>query len=187
MSKKQKELDLRVEIIFKDGRTEVFDNPEAASNATGLSENSIKSRCSREITGKKDGICCRWFNEETKRSKRAKRNKNKGNNFELEVINKLKDIGYTGCVSSRSQAKNLDNAKIDIVDINDQLPVNIQCKYVQTTPSYFNIEKECPIKDKPFTIVWKKSSSDGNSPGTIAMIPVSLFYELLKLFFDNAK
>jgi hypothetical protein len=32
----------------------------------------------------------------------GKNNKRKGNNFELQVIQALREIGYKGCVSSRS-------------------------------------------------------------------------------------
>lgn len=176
-------MNLSVEVTFKDGRIEIFDNPVLAAEATGLSEASIKSRCSREGTGKKDGIFCRWADEHTRKSKQAKKNKNKGSGLELEVIKQLKDIGFEGCVSSRSQAKNIDNAKVDIVDINDELPTHIQCKYTQNTPSYFGIKDECPLTDKPFTIVWKKATNDGtNSPGTVAIIDINFFYELLKLY-----
>ena len=176
-------MNLSVEVTFKDGRIEVFNNPVLAAEATGLSEASIKSRCSREGTGKKDGIFCRWADEHTRKSKQAKKNKNKGSGLELEVIKQLKDIGFEGCVSSRSQAKNIDNAKVDIVDINDELPTHIQCKYTQNTPSYFGIKDECPLTDKPFTIVWKKATNDGtNSPGTVAIIDINFFYELLKLY-----
>ena len=176
-------MNLSVEVTFKDGRIEVFNNPVLAAEATGLSEASIKSRCSREGTGKKDGIFCRWADEHTRKSKQAKKNKNKGSGLELEVIKQLKDIGFEGCVSSRSQAKNIDNAKVDIVDINDELPTHIQCKYTQNSPSYFGIKDECPLTDKPFTIVWKKATNDGtNSPGTVAIIDINFFYELLKLY-----
>jgi hypothetical protein len=113
--------------------------------------------------------------------RRARNNKRKGNNLELEIIKKLKEIGYDGCVSSRSQNKLADANKIDIVDTKNELNVNIQSKYTQNTPDYFGIRDACTEKDKPFTVIWKKTGKDGKrSPGTIAMIPVEFFYELLK-------
>lgn len=76
----------------------------------------------------------------------------------------------------------LDNSKIDIDDIGGYLPIYIQCKATQTTPSYFKIEEECPLKDKPFVIVWKKQDKEGGqSPGTIFMAPLALLYDYLKL------
>jgi hypothetical protein len=99
----------------------------------------------------------------------------------LEVINRLKEIGYSGCVSSRSQNKMADNNKIDIVDVNGELPINIQNKYTANTPNYFGIRDACSDKSKPFVLFWKKATNDGtNSPGTIVMVPDWYFYELIK-------
>ena len=46
MAKKQTELDLSVEVTFKDGSQTIFNTLEDASNATGLSINALK----REVT-----------------------------------------------------------------------------------------------------------------------------------------
>ena len=182
MKKKQSNLDLSVEVTFKDGHKEIFDSPTSAAEGTGLTEASIKTRCSRKGAGSKskDGITCMWANEHTRKSKQAKRSKTKGNGFELEIINDLKEIGYTGCVSSRSQNKMADADKIDIVDLNGELPVNIQSKYTQNTPSYFAIRDACSDKSKPFVVVWKKASDGEVSPGAVAMIPLNYFYQLIK-------
>ena len=175
-------MDLSVEVTFKDGHKEIFDSPTSAAEGTGLTEASIKTRCSRKGAGSKskDGITCMWANEHTRKSKQAKRSKTKGNGFELEIINDLKEIGYTGCVSSRSQNKMADADKIDIVDLNGELPVNIQSKYTQNTPSYFAIRDACSDKSKPFVVVWKKASNGETSPGAVAMIPLNYFYQLIK-------
>lgn len=111
----------------------------------------------------------------------GKRNKRKGNNFELQVIHKLIDIGYTGCVSSRSVNKLADANKIDIVDIKNELPVNIQTKNTLNTPNFFEIKDACSDKNKPFIIVWKKTGEKGhNSPGTIVMMDLDYFLQLIK-------
>ena len=175
-------MDLSVEVTFKDGHKEVFESPASAAESTGLTEASIKTRCSRKGAGSKskDGITCMWANEHTRKSKQAKRSKSKGNGFELEIINDLKAIGYTGCVSSRSQNKMADADKIDVVDLNGELPVNIQSKYTQNTPSYFTIRDACSDKSKPFVVIWKKAGDEGNSPGSVAMLPLNYFYQLIK-------
>ena len=72
-----------------------------------------------------------------------------------------------------------DANKIDIVDLNGELPVNIQSKYTQNTPSYFTIRDSCTDKTKPFVLIWKKAATEGNSPGAIAMIPLNYFYKLI--------
>ena len=174
---KQKELDLSVEVTFKDGRVETFENPILAAEATGLSEASIKVRCSREGAGK-DGIHCKWANENTRRSKQAKKSKNKGHAYERQIINELTAMGYEGLKSSRSESKNLDNAKIDIADTEDVLSCYIQCKATKNIPSVVKINNECPIKDKPLAIFWKVQDTTKNKQDEFVIIPKSYFYEL---------
>ncbi len=179
--KPKKKLNESVKVTFADGSIQIFESVKAASEAIGLSENSVKIRCSRNNLGSKskDKITCQWADESTKRSKQAKRNRSKGNNFELEVINKLKTIGYSGCKSSRSQNKLADANKIDIVDTNNELPVNIQTKNTSNTPNYFAIRDACQDKTKPFIVLWKKSNTCAQNH-TIAMIPIEYFYELIR-------
>lgn len=150
--------------------------------ATGLTEASIKSRCNSGTGAKsKDGTTFIWADEHTRKSKQAKRNKSKGNGFELEIVKELKECGYDGVVSARSQNKMADANKIDIVDMNNELPFNLQAKYTQNLPNYFTIRDECTDKSKPFCIAWKKATNDGsNSPGTVVVMPIEYFYELIK-------
>ncbi len=129
-----------------------------------------------------------WADPAVRRSKTASKSKKKGNNFELEIIHKLKEIGYNGCVSSRSHNKAADADKIDIVDINNELPINIQSKYTQNMPNYFDIRDACSDKEKPFCIIWKKAGKEGSSSrGTVAVIPERFFYQLLKLVKENGR
>lgn len=182
--KQKKVLNESVQATFKDGRVEVYTSVAEAAENTGLTENSVKARCNKPGSGSKskDGITFIWADEYTRKAKQAKRSKAKGNNFELEVASRLKEIGFTGCVSSRSQDKRADANKVDIVDMGGQLPVNVQCKYMANTPNYFTIRDACTDKSKPFAVIWKKATSDGsNSPGTVAIIDVDYFYSLLKI------
>lgn len=93
----------------------------------------------------------------------------------------MREIGYEGCVSSRSQDKRADANKIDIVDMNGELSVNIQCKYTQNLPNYFDIRDACTDKDKPYCLIWKKAGKNGEqSRGTVAVIPIEYFYQLIE-------
>ena len=58
------------------------------------------------------------------------------------MVNNLKKIGYEGVTSSRQMNKLADAAKIDIVDVNNELPCNIRCKYTQNMPNYFDISDD---------------------------------------------
>lgn len=181
--KKEKILNTQVTAFYPNGEKKVFETIEEASEKTGLGINSIKSRANKPGSGSKskDGITFEWSDLAVRKSKTAKKSKAKGNAFELEIIHKLRNIGYSGCVSSRSQNKAADANKIDVIDTNNELPVNIQSKYTQNMPNYFDIRDACTDKTKPFCIIWKKAGKNGEqSRGTVAVIPVEYFYELLK-------
>lgn len=172
-------------VIYKlnSSKTLFYNNINEAAKELNVTVNTIKTLCNRKGIKSNKGLNCIWANQKLKKKKTSKRNKTKGNNFELEIINKLKSIGYNGCVSSRSQSKRTDDNKIDIIDLNNELPINIQTKYTLNTPNYFDIRSSCTDKSKPFTIIWKKTASSGSiSPGIVAIIPVDFLYELLKLY-----
>lgn len=153
---------------------------EAAAKATGLSERTIKSRAVNSGKSGKDRLVFEWVDATTKRAFKAKQSKNKGNAWELDIVNDLKNIGYLGVCSARSQNKRLDNSKVDIADENNELPVYIQAKNLANFPNYYKIEEECPLKDKPFIIAYKKAYNDGTrSPEPLAIIPLKYFYQLI--------
>lgn len=180
---KKKELNTSCKATFKDGSVQEFNSIEEAAESTGLTVAAIKIRCNRPGCVGKDKTAFEWLDEHTKRSYQAKKSKSKGSALEYQVVKDLKEIGFTGCVTARGESKRVDNNKIDIIDTEGKLPVNIQCKHYQNTPNYFKIREECGDKSKPFTIVWKKSAEGGaNSPGTVAILPLEFFYELLKAY-----
>lgn len=147
---------------------------------TNLTAQTIKIRANKGTTGK-DGTLCEWVDPSTKKHYQAKRSKQKGSKLELDIIHKLNEIGYN-TVSSRSNSKNLDNMKVDVDDLDGRLPIYVQCKATQSTPSYFKIREECPLKDKFFTVIWKRQDKEGgNSPGTCAIIPIEMLWDYLKL------
>lgn len=177
--------DTSVIATYADGTTKLFNTIEEAASELGMEVNSIKSRANKPGSGAKSKIkiTFEWANPAVKRSKQAKKSKQKGNAYELEIIHKLREIGYEGCVSSRSQNKLADADKIDVVDMNNELPVNIQAKFTQNTPSYFDISEACSDKTKPFCVCWKKAGKNGESArGQVAIMPISFFYELLELY-----
>lgn len=169
--------------IDSEGNSKLFMSVRDASEFFQLSHTTISTLCNRKGCKSKTGVEFQWANEKTKKSKTAKRNKSKGNSLELEVIKRLKEIGFPNCVSSRSQSKRVDNDKIDIIDLDNTLPVNIQTKHTMNSPMYFNIRDACSDRTKPFTIIWKKSAPSGSvSPGTVAIIPIDFFYDLLRQY-----
>lgn len=114
--------------------------------------------------------------------------KRKGNTYERKIAKELQELGYTGVVTSRSESKKMDDNKVDLIDTENILPISIQLKCTQNIPSYFKIQDECPIKDKPFCIIWNKQEKrevNCVSAGEVAMIPKDFLYELLKLYYEH--
>lgn len=178
-------LDTSCRATFKNGKTQEFSSIEEASEVTGLSVASIKIRCNKPGSGGKDKTTFEWLSDFTRRHYQAKKSKSKGAAFETEVIKHLRDIGYTGCVRAAGESKKADNNKIDIVDTDRKLPINIQCKNTQNLPSYFTIRDSCTDKSKPFCLAWKKAAEGGaNSLGTVFIVPDDFFYELLQKYND---
>ncbi len=111
------------------------------------------------------------------------RNKAKGNEYERKIAQELRDLGFSGVVTSRSESKAMDNNKVDLIDKNNQLPCFIQLKKVMNTPQYFKIREESTVDPEKFVLIWnrqEKANVNFMSVGEVCMIPKSLFYELIK-------
>ena len=180
--KKQKELDTSVEITFKNGDVKVSSSLEEAAEISGLSAAAIKIRCGKSRQGsasKKDGIHCKWVNDSTFRSTQAHKSRSKGKNYELQIIKELTKLGFFGLKSSRSENRNLDNMKIDIVDTENQLSCYIQAKATANVPNISKINKEVGLKDKPLAIFWNKQNNSTISEEFV-IISKEYFYNLIQ-------
>lgn len=175
--RKQKNLNTAVKITDKGGNTYVYESIEQAAEMTTLSIQALKMRANKN-TIPKDGIKVEWLDEHTKRSMKASQNKRKGNGYELKIIHELTDLGFEGLKSSRSESKNLDNAKIDIADTLGVLDCYIQCKRTKNSPNIESISEACPLKDKPLVIFWNKES-DRQQNNEYVYMPKEYFYKLL--------
>lgn len=91
--------------------------------------------------------------KETRKARNLKNNRRRGNTYETKIAKELRDLGFSGVVTSRSESKAMDDRKVDFVDTENKLPVYIQTKKTIQTPNYLKISSECPLKDKPFVII----------------------------------
>ena len=173
-----KQLNTSVKVTDKRGNSSVYESLEVASEMTGLTVAALKIRANKNSIPK-DGIKVEWIDEHTKKSYKASQNKRKGNAYELKIIHELTDLGFEGLRSSRSESRNLDNAKIDIADTLGVLDFYGQCKRTKNTPNIETISESCPYKDKPMIIFWSKES-DKQSNNEYVLMPKSYFYKLLK-------
>ena len=171
----------KLRITFEDGSYKEYSSIKEASRDTKIASGTISKNCRKNITSRSG-----WKFEYLEESKHSvgQKSRRKGNAFEREIVQKLNSLGFN-VTTSRNESKKLDNNKIDIADLDGTLPTNIQAKYTATTPNYYNIRNLCTDTSKPFTIIWKKSNHGKHSPGTLAMIPVEFFYELLQTYLNK--
>lgn len=87
-----------------------------------------------------------------KRSSLGKRNRQRGNEYERRIAKELNDIGFQ-VVTSRSESKRADDNKIDLIDLSNKLPVQLQLKRVTSTPQYFKIREESTVPNRNFALL----------------------------------
>lgn len=124
----------------------------------------------------------------TKQSDKPKKrspgySKNKGSAYERKIAKELRELGFIGVVTSRSESKSKDDDKIDLIDKDGYLPIEIQLKSTQATPSYFKIREESSVDNKKFVIIWAKQEKKETNICTVgecAIISKELLYELIK-------
>ena len=83
----------------------------------------------------------------------------KGHAYELQIVNRLKDLGYDA-VTSRSESKRMDDLGVDI--ISTDLNFHIQCKAVEKLkPSLHDILARMPTDKVP--VVYHKRNNKGST------------------------
>ena len=126
--------------------------------------------------------------EKAKKQRNLKRNRARGNAYECTIAQELRELGYPNIKTSRSESKAMDDRKVDLVDLDNRLCFYPQLKATMNTPDYFGISKQCPLKDKPFVIFWKKikaTESTFRSEGEIVMLPKEFFYKLIQKYDEQ--
>jgi len=149
------------------GESLIFSSLNEASNKINLAPETIKNRADG-IIKQKDNILLEW--EDSSKYTVETKKESKEDLLE-EVSENLIKLNY-GILNSSDKKIELKN-----------FPYNILLKNTLNAPTYFNINNKKP---NPDIIIWKKTGdSQHSSPGTIAMIDINLFYELLKHYNLN--
>lgn len=120
------------------------------------------------------------------KQRRVFNNKRRGSDEERKIVNELKAIGFN-VVTSRSESKAMDDKKVDIIDLNSELP-NIQVKRCIKYPDYISIRNSCPIKDKEFVLFWnqqKPTEKTFRSVGEMVIVSKDFFYKLIQKYYDK--
>jgi len=111
-------------------------------------------------------------------------NRQAGNRYERTLVSDFRDLGYSGCKTSRFSNRLLDYCKVDL-----NLPyINVQAKYVKNNVNYTEIfdsmkkllSENYPERENFISTVFHKR---GNKE--IVVMSKKDFYRLWKTITDN--
>jgi hypothetical protein len=103
--------------------------------------------------------------------------KSKGNNYELQIRDWFRKLGWVNAVSSRAESKSTDDKGVDLCYTG---PLNAQCKAAEKLGSLHDILDRMP-KDENFNLVFHKR----NRKGTIVAMTLEDFEEILEMLITN--
>jgi len=106
----------------------------------------------------------------------SNRNRDAGNAWERECINRMKDLGYDA-VSSRQESRAADASGIDI--ISESFPLKPQCKKQKNQPNIHTLLTETEAE----VIFYQKVEKRGKrfySVGEYVMLSMDDFFKLIK-------
>jgi len=123
-----------------------------------------------------------------KKASLGKRNRQRGNEYERRIAKELNDIGFQ-VVTSRSESKRADDNKIDLIDLSNKLPVQLQLKRVTSTPQYFKIREESTVPNRNFALLWNKQKNVNGrfmSEGEVVILDKLMFYQLIAPYAQSS-
>lgn len=126
--------------------------------------------------------------EEVKKPTRGNRNRTAGHILERKVAIKMREIGFPDAVTSRSESKRRDDAKVDIMNkdeaINGRMIWNIQCKNCATSLPYPKVMSEMPKVGKEHNVIIHNQTERTESgtrfmtKGQFAIMNLDSFYQM---------
>jgi len=84
----------------------------------------------------------------------ANTNRNKGHNYERQLVKDFKKLGFENCVTSRYGSKMLDDQGIDLMNTGD---FAIQAKCYKRNPQYKKVLADMVVKPTDVPIVFHKA------------------------------
>lgn len=111
-------------------------------------------------------------------------NRTAGNAYERKIVNELKELGFSDCVTSRAESRNMDARKVDV--FGNSLPIHIQCKNTKDNfkvADYYDENEDVFPQDKPVVIFHKKTKKAKTkfiTQGEYVYIKKEDFYKLIK-------
>jgi Holliday junction resolvase len=123
-----------------------------------------------------------------KKEKTIRNNRSAGHSFERQIVNELKDLGFSDVVTSRAESRNMDNNGVDI--FGKTFKYFIQCKNSKSIVKYYDLigkfeklKETVKSLDKPLIIFHRKTYKANTrfvTEGDFVLMRKKDFYNLLK-------
>lgn len=84
----------------------------------------------------------------------ANTNRNKGHNYERQLVKDFKKLGFENCVTSRYGSKMLDDQGIDLMNTGD---FAVQAKCYKRNPQYKKVLADMVVKPTDVPIIFHKA------------------------------
>ena len=99
------------------------------------------------------------------------RNRDTGNQYERDLAKRMRALGFTQCVTSRSESKHRDDQGVDLCYTG---PLNIQAKRWKKAPAYHDVLKAMPEEPGQINVIYHKRPHKGE----VVVMSASDFEEL---------
>lgn len=120
---------------------------------------------------------------------RGNRNRNAGHQLERDIAKIMRDCGFPHAVTSRIESKKRDDAKVDIMnkdeETNGRLPYNLQAKNCSTSIGYPLILSQMPKGKELNVIIHNQTERAGTSKRFMTRAQFAIMYS--KDFFELIK
>jgi|SRR6185369_14970601 len=118
----------------------------------------------------------------------GKRNRTAGSNWERDLVQLFRSIGFPHVVTTRSESRSRDAQKIDLINKdefkNGRLPYNVQAKNIKGHLKYAKVLGELPQDEGVINVILHKQTEKKNN----RFVTVDKFAILrLEDFIDMAK
>lgn len=107
-------------------------------------------------------------------------NRNRGNNYEREIVNRFKQIGFDRACTSRAESRNMDAKKVDLCNIE---PWRVQVKNLSKLVDYVKVLDSMPKEEDGINVICHKKTRKRQKnfvvEGEYVIINLEDFFDLL--------
>lgn len=108
----------------------------------------------------------------------SNRNRTAGNNYERQLAQEYRELGWIDCTTSRYSSRKKDDAGIDL---DCTIPFAIQAKYYKNQPNFSEVIDAMKIVPTEIPIVhFKRNKGKGQAKDELVIMRKEDWYEIVK-------